>query len=331
MIRIGVAGLGNHGRRYADHLLGGEVQGAALAAVWRRDEVAGRAFAREHGIVFAPDLEALVTMDAVDAVVVALPPDLHADVALACIAAGRPVLVEKPMAADPPSAAALTRAAEATGAFVMVAHTLRFDPLIRALRYEIPRLGSVRLVAINQRFEPATRAWLDEPGRGGAILNTGVHAFDLLRHLTGAEAVSVTAEAASFVTRETEDEFAAVFRLEPGGILATVDNTRTTGGRSGRIEIVGDRGQLRADHIHRTFHHIEGREERDLGPVAARPTVVEVLKALTECLARGATPPVTVRDGLASVETAAAVQLSARLGRRVRIEEMRVDSGPAPA
>lgn len=322
-LRLGLAGLGVHGMRYARHLLDGEVQGAILAACSRADEAAGKEFAAQHGLAFVPDPSDLARSPAVDAVVLVLRPDLHPSVARACLEAGKPVLVEKPMAPDVRSAVELTSRASAASAPLMVAHTLRFDPTVERVRRLIPSVGALRMIALNQRFEPSERGWIDEPGAGGSVLNTGVHGFDLLRYLTGAEVASVQAETARIHTRATEDEYAAVLRMEPGGILATIDNARTTAGRSGRIEIVGERGQIRGDHVHRTLHRIEGRTETDLGPVPPGATIVETLSAFVRCVTEGGAAPVTATDGLRSIEIAEAVLLSARLGRRVRIDEVR--------
>lgn len=333
-LRFGLAGLGTHGSRYARHLLRGDVEGAALGAVCRADADAGESFAREHGLTFVRDPRELAALPGLDAVIAVLPPDLHAATAAACLTAGRAVLVEKPMTADVPAAVELEERAAASRVPLMVAHTLRFDPLVEAIRGELPRLGPLRLVAINQRFEPTTRGWIDVPGRGGAVLNTGVHGFDLLRLFTGAEPASVVAETARVVTRRTEDEFACVFRFEPGDVTAMVDNARTTTGRSGRIEIAGRHGQIRADHIHRWLVRIEGRSEVDLGPVLHRPTVVETLRAFTRCVRGAAPPPVTASDGRAAVEMAHACLLAAGTGRRVRIDEVRGKpprGAPSPA
>jgi len=324
-LRIGLAGLGIHGTRYATHLLRGEVRGAVLAAVARADEAAGREFAARHGIRFVGDARDLATLPGLDAAVVVLRPDLHPPVARACVEAGRPVLVEKPLAPNAASAAALVRAVAARGTPLMVAHTLRFDPLILSLRENAPSLGPLRIVAIDQRFEPSDRSWIDRPGAGGCVLNTGVHGFDLFRFLTGAEPVSVQAETGRAVTRATEDQFAALIRMEPGEILGIIDNARTTLGRTGRVEIVGEKALLRGDHIHRSLHRIEGRAAADLGPVPAVPTVVEALRAFVRSLRDATPPPVTATDGLRAVEMADAALLAARLGRRVLLDEIRGD------
>ncbi|HEX4826437.1 MAG TPA: Gfo/Idh/MocA family oxidoreductase [Candidatus Polarisedimenticolaceae bacterium] len=316
-LRIGLAGLGIHGRRYADHLLAGDVPGAALGAVSRSDRREGSLFALQNAVAFAHDPHELATLPGLDAVAIALPPDLHPPVAIACLEAGRPVLVEKPLAPDAASAERIALAAERTGTPLMVAHTLRFDPLIAAVRDEARRIGRLRMLALSQRFEPAGRSWIDTPGRGGTILNTAVHSFDLLRFLTGAEIVSVTGASRRVVTRDTEDELAAVVTLEPGGLLATVDNARTTGGRSGRIEIVGEQAQVRADFVHRELARIEGRTVLPLGVWPPVPTVAAMLAAFVRCLREDAPMPVTARDGAAAVRACdlAYASIPARIGR----------------
>lgn len=301
-LRLGLAGLGIHGLRYAKHLLAGEVEGAVLAAVSRSDARLGAAFAEEHGVVFVPDPLALATVAGIDAVALVLPPDRNLEAALACLAAGRPVLVEKPLAHDLASARDIADAAARTGVPLMVAHTQRFDPLVVRLRDEIPSIAPVRLLSIHQRFEPAPRPWIDDPARGGAIRVTGVHGFDMLRFLTGAEVVELEARTGRVFTERAEDQFVATSRLEPGGILATIDNSFAAGGRSSRIEVVGERGQLHADLIHRTLSRIVGREREALGPVPETPTIVAALRAFARAVSKKAPVPVSAEDGVRAVE-----------------------------
>jgi predicted dehydrogenase len=329
-LRIGLAGLGVHGGRYAGHLLRGEVEGARLTAVSRADERRGRRFAEAHGVAFVAEPAALADHPRVDAVVLCLPPHLHPAAALACIERRRPVLVEKPLAPDPASAARLAERVAATGAFLLMGQTLRWDPLIERLTTLADELRPLRTVILNQRFEPSDRSWLDTPGSGGMFLNTGVHSFDLLRHLTGLEPVYATADATHHLTARTEDAFVAQFRLEPGAVLASVDNTRASASRSGRIELVGAESQLWGDHIHRTLCRIRGREREELGPVPTEATIPRVLASFVVALRDDEDPPCTVDDGRAAVEMVAAAERAAREGRRVTLAEVRSSAGVRP-
>ncbi|HEX5043897.1 MAG TPA: Gfo/Idh/MocA family oxidoreductase [Candidatus Polarisedimenticolaceae bacterium] len=328
-LRIGLAGLGIHGMRYAEHLLRGDVPRAVLTAVTRRDATAGRTWAAARGIAYVGDPGELVDHPAVDAVVAVLPPDLHPGLARACLARGKPVLVEKPLAADAASAAEVAALVRETGVLLMVGHTLRFDPLVRRLKDLARELGPLRVLALNQRFEPTDRAWIDRPGPGGALLNTAVHGFDLMRFLTGAEAQSVDAQVEAVVTVRTEDEVMALVRLVPGPILATLDNARTTAGRSGRIEIVGEQGQLWGDHVHRGLFRVRGREQESLGPIPAVPTVAATLSAFVDAVLDGSPVPCTAEDGLQAVRMAEAARRSAETGRRQYLADVSAGARPS--
>jgi myo-inositol 2-dehydrogenase/D-chiro-inositol 1-dehydrogenase len=328
-LRIGLAGLGIHGMRYAEHLLRGDVPRAVLAAVSRRDAAAGRAWAAARGIAFVGAPEELPAHPAVDAVVAVLPPDLHPSLARACLARGKPVLVEKPLAADAASAAEVAALVRETGVPLMVGHTLRFDPLVRRLKELAGELGPLRVLALNQRFEPTDRVWIDRPGPGGALLNTAVHGFDLMRFLTGAEAESIDAQVETVVTARTEDEVGALVRLVPGPILATLDNARTTAGRSGRIEIVGEQGQLWGDHVHRGLFRVRGRDQESLGPIPAVPTVAATLSAFVDAVLDGSPVACTAEDGLQAVRMAEAARRSAETGRRQYLADVSAGARPS--
>ncbi|MCE5247159.1 MAG: Gfo/Idh/MocA family oxidoreductase [Candidatus Polarisedimenticolia bacterium] len=304
VLRVGLAGLGRHGMRYAQHLLAGDAPRARLVAVFRRDADEGRAWAAPRNLALHSSLEALVADPNVDVLVVALPPTEHPRAIKLAAAAGKPILVEKPLAVDSRQAAEAVEVAAKAGIKAMVAQTMRFNSVVRAVRERIPAMGPLHLVAVNNRFEPATRPWFNAPEQGGMIINTGVHSVDLLRFLTGAEIVEVKAFGRRVLTPEIDDAFAAVLRLEPGGILVTLDNSWATGGRTGRLEIVGEKGQLAADHVHSILREIHGRQMIKPPLPDSVPTVREVLRAFTTALQEGGPVPVPLEEGLKAVQGA---------------------------
>jgi predicted dehydrogenase len=312
VLGIGLLGLGQHGERYARHLLAGDVIGARLVAVSRRDRAAGERWAAIHSVRHAPSCAALLATPGVDAVIVVLPPALHPDAVEAVAAAGLPLLVEKPLAPDPAGAQRACEAVARAGIQAMVAHTLRFNPIVIALRQQLPSLGRLTLIAINQRFEPINRDWLDRPEHGGLVLNTGIHGLDLLHHLSGARVVKAAAQRCIATGRQTEESFTALLTLEPGPILATLDNTRTTRARSGRIEACGERGQLLADQIHGQLARITptGLESLAVPPLA--PTIPSTVQAFVDAVRSGAPSPIPLEEGLAAVQAAALVREAAR-------------------
>jgi len=318
-MNLGLAGVGIHGSRYADHLLAGDIGRARLTAICRHDADAGRRLASDRRLKFAATVAELAALDEVDAVVLVLPPDMHGAAALDVMRAGKAVYVEKPLASDVAQARAVVEFVEQHGGRAMVGHTLRFDPIVRRLREDLGELGRIQLVAINQRFEPTDRPWIDRPGPGGILLNTAVHGFDLLRHLTGCEARSIDARGGRRVTRETDDMFVCSMQLEPGAVLATLDNARCSDSRSGRIEIVGREGQLWADHIHRGYSRVSSRRSEEFGPIAAKPTIPLALQAFVDSCLDDQEFPVTAIDGMRAVQLAEAAARSIDEQRRVEL------------
>ncbi|HEU5179557.1 MAG TPA: Gfo/Idh/MocA family oxidoreductase [Candidatus Polarisedimenticolia bacterium] len=309
-LQLGLIGMGSHGARYAAHLAAGEVEGARLAVTCRRNRAAGEAQAEKLDARFTADYRQVLEDSEVDAVIIVVPPALNVPIAAEAIAAGKGVLVEKPLAPDAVSARRLVEAARAAAIPAMVAQTLRFNAVVLAVRERLASLGPLRLISLSQRFEPSSRAWLDEPESGGILRNTGVHSFDLIRFLTGREVEEALCFTQSIITRHTEDAFAAVLRLS-GGALAVVENDRATAARSGGIEVVGERGQLRGDHVRHTLEEGRGNEWTPipLSPKAA--TVRECLKAFVAALRGEAPVAIPLEEGLRAVAIVDACRESA--------------------
>ena len=321
-IGIGIVGTGKHGQRYLRHVK--EVPGLSLTALCRRDRAAGERQAREHGCRFHPEPEGLLADPEVDAVILVTPPTLNARVATAAARAGKALLIEKPLATTLAECRAVRDAVAAHGVTAMVAHTLRFNAVVRALARALPEIGPLHAAVITQRFEPSTLPWLDRQSEagGGIILHTGVHSFDLLRHLTGREAVRVVARSGRVVTRETEDNFTAVVEMEGGNLLALVGGSRATAGRSGAIELAGRDGQLVGDHVHGAAAKLVGTSRSALPVGEPVPTVVAVLREFSAALQARRAPAITLDDGAASVALAEACYRSIRSGRPEAVERL---------
>jgi myo-inositol 2-dehydrogenase / D-chiro-inositol 1-dehydrogenase len=244
-------------------------------------------------------------------VIAVVPPTLHPEIARAAAAARKPLLVEKPLATT--GAAACDVARTLAGLPCLMAHTLRWNRVVAAIRERLPALGALRALFLNQRFEPSPLGWLDDPvvSGGGIILHTGVHSFDLVRHLTGREVTRVWCRSASAVTRRTEDNFLAQLELDGSEALVAVNGSRATGGRSGLIDAAGDAGQVVGDHALGFAYEVRGRERTPVALPAPAATVREALGSFAGLLLRGERPPVTPEDGARAVLIAEACMRSA--------------------
>jgi predicted dehydrogenase len=306
MITIGVVGLGRHGRRYAEHLSRGDVPGAALGGFWRRDSTRGREDAATLCVPFFDDLDALLS--AVSAVVLTVPAPEHVALGARIARAGRPLLVEKPLAASLADADRLLEAF--VGGRLMVAQTLRFDPLVRAVRDVIASgaLGELRALSFEQRLEPRGLAWelSTATAGGGVLLQTGIHGLDALRFVVGAaRAEVISADLEHHAGHDAEDAATVRVALEGGaagarGVRATLMTSKLGASRHHRLAAHGARAGVEADLLARTLVRVEGRA-RTTTAVPEVPTVAAALGAFVAWLAQGGDAPVSGPDARASL------------------------------
>ena len=217
----------------------------------------------------------------------------------------------------------MRRAALKGGIPIMVAQTLRYNSVVRALIEARVRIGRLHALRLSQCFEPSRPGWIDDPrtSGGGIILHTGVHSFDLVRVLSGLEAERVSCEMTAVGTARTEDSFTAAIRLRDNVALASVSGSRATASRSGGIELVGEQGQLIADHVRGTLQLLQGTAASALAVAPAVPTVQEVLQDFGRALRRGAQPPIPLDEGLRAVAITEACYEAARSHHAIEVQE----------
>ena len=138
----------------------------ALAAKYKGERVAG------HWTEAVAD-------ERVGAVFITTPPDMHLDIAIAALHAGKDVIVEKPAFLDSGEFDAVEAAAARHGRQVLVAENYLYKPLFRAIREQIRSgvLGQVRFVTIDAVKRQAVDGWRADPARagGGALFESGIH------------------------------------------------------------------------------------------------------------------------------------------------------------
>jgi predicted dehydrogenase len=223
-----------------------EVRVAALSDL-DRDRL--RAVAAQYGVVgYHPDYGALLADPAVEAVAVCVPAAAHAEVVCAALAAGKHVLVEKPLALTLADCDRMIAAAAAARRTIMVGFNLRLHRLVQAARAAVRTgaLGRVHLVrtTLSSTETPADGGWRRRrPEGGGTLLEKAIHHVDLWHFLLDDAVDEVTALTRS---EQADDEVTALTaRLRAGTLAATVvvDDTAP----SHVVEIFGDRGRLHVD------------------------------------------------------------------------------------
>ncbi|MCV2490285.1 Gfo/Idh/MocA family oxidoreductase [Geodermatophilus sp. YIM 151500] len=269
----------------------------------------------------------------VDAVVIAAPARLHADLVVAAAAAGKHVFCEKPMAVTLPDADRAIDAARTAGVVLQVGFNRRFAADWRAARalLEAGTLGTPRQLRSLTRdpggFDPS-RVLPDT-----IFLETLIHDFDTLRFLNpGAEAVEVFALADALVEPEWRDRglldtAVVTIRFDNGAMAVAEACFEAAYGYDVRGEVLGSGGMATMGDGRRTGMVFSGsagqlvetvRSDQELFPEG----YTGELAAFVDAVRTGSTAPATGEDARAALAIALAAAESVRAGRPVRIAEV---------
>jgi predicted dehydrogenase len=261
-VRWGIAGPGRIADVVALDLA--LVPGARLVAVGSRSEERAAAFAAKHGAERVHgSYRALVDDPEVDVVYVATPHPQHHALALAAIAAGKHVLVEKAFTATLAGAEEVVAAARAAGVFAMEAMWTRFHPAITRVRELLAdgTIGEVRSVQADLGIaapKDLANRFYDPALGGGALLDLGVY-VTALAHLVLGPPTEVVARGT--LTETGVDAEAALLLVHEGGATASL-TTSILSPSVGRARIDGTGGSIE---LRPRFHHPHGFTLRRLG------------------------------------------------------------------
>lgn len=246
-LRLGLAGCGTIARQVHLPLLQRrrDVQLVAIADSDR--DVLAEAARRHGGARPYRTIENMVSEAELDAVVIALPPALHASAARTAFDAGLHVYLEKPLAPTLEEGRAIVRAWQLSGRVGVVGFNCRANPLHLRLR-DLMRAGRAGTVVYVQTFlATAARSHPSWKGQretgGGVLLDLGVHHIDLIRFLTGRE---ITGVRASVLSRASEQDTALVELQLEGGIAGHAFFSLAAA-EGDHVEVHGDLARLAVD------------------------------------------------------------------------------------
>jgi len=344
-IRMAVAGAGTIGQAHAAVLQ--RSAEATLAALVDPAASAAR-FAAQMGVPLYASLDALLAQERVDAVVLATPNALHVAQARRCMAAGVPMLLEKPIATTVQAAQALVDEVERSGAKLLIGHHRAHSPIMARAR-EVIEAGQLgRLVAVmgSAVFHKPAAYFAEAPWRsqagGGPILINMIHEVHNLRMLCG-EITAVQAIASNAARgHAVEDTVAISLRFANGALGSFMLSDSAACARSWEqtsqenplyanapdedcYVIAGTRGSLSVPTMRlRTF--ADGAEpswstpfENSSVALQRDDPLVRQMAHFVQVVRGEATPLVSARDGLQNLRVTEAIALAARTAGLVSV------------
>jgi predicted dehydrogenase len=314
--------------------------GARLVGVASRS-AKGQELANKHGVFATTDTAALLARPDLHVVCITTPSGAHLEPALAAIAAGKHVVIEKPLEITPARADQILTAAARAGVHVVPIFQGRFGDGARTVKAALDagRLGRLVLASAYVKWQRAAQYYTGYRGSlvldgGGAVINQAIHGLDLLQWFAG-----LPAEVFAWKTRrvhtgiEAEDTATAALKF-PGGALGAFEATTAAWpGWSRRIELCGETGSicLEDDRLTR-WEFREARPEdaailagagNSLGSGASDPKAINTeghrrqLQDLVDALAAGRAPALDGHEGRKAVALVHAIYRSAETGAPV--------------
>ena len=337
-IGVGIVGFGGIGQVHAAALE--QCPEARVMAVARRhrDEAVAARFPR---VAWHTDYRALLRHDDIAVVAICTPNGDHVKQALDALAAGKHVVVEKPLALSLADGERVVDEAHARGRLLAVMSQRRLEPQNRYLKalLEAGTLGTPVLGETLVRWHRDRRYYDSAPWRGsraldgGVLLNQAIHAIDLLRWFLG-PVESVTGFAATRAGHtEAADTGVAALRFASGALGVIAATTAAPPGLSAELNLFFTRGQVALHDAAVARWAVPGvpppPPSEAVGSGRSDPAAIGILGHLRQwqdilaALREGRAPSVTGADGLATLAVILAVEEADRTGQVVRLDQAR--------
>jgi predicted dehydrogenase len=317
-LRFAALGCGDIGFTNARAMAAAD--GAELTLAYDVVPALAAAAAEKFGGDVAASLEEALDPGRVDAVFISTPHDLHVPLAIQAAEAGLHVVVEKPLAADLDGAEEIVAAAGAAGVELSACFSFRYGAAVRLARElaEAGAIGALRGATVLFHADKPQSYWLGGfSGRaasdwrmsraragGGVLIMNLTHYVDLLRHVAGAEAESITGSARTDDGAEVEDAVALSVGFRGGAVGTFSGSASTRGTPEGRFEIWGDSGTLRlapepAIYTERAVDGVSVGQWCRLAPGTHEDERRAFVERFAEAIREGRSPDVTAADALA--------------------------------
>ncbi|MCW2756654.1 MAG: putative Inositol 2-dehydrogenase 1 [Nocardioidaceae bacterium] len=241
-VRVGVIGTGAMGTSHVA-TLSRWVPGASVTACFDADTERAKQVAHGVGALTTGSAQELVEHPDVDAVLIAAPDPLHEELAVACLAAGKPTLLEKPLATSLEGSRRVVDAEVAGGRrLLQLGFMRRYDPAYVELRAAVldGRIGRVRAAHCLHRNVRAHPAATSE----GVLVNSMIHEFDCVPWLLDDPVAAVTVFAPTVADGALQDVQVAVLETRAGAVVTVEVSVNAGYGYDVHTEVVGTEGTV---------------------------------------------------------------------------------------
>ncbi|CAN7663119.1 inositol 2-dehydrogenase [Phyllobacterium sp. LjRoot231] len=334
MLKIAVLGCGRIGRMHAENIAAHPR--ATLAGVFDVNRSAADDVGSKLGVTVFDSAEAVFSSKDVDAVLIATSTPTHADFIEKAVAAGKPILCEKPIDL---SLARVQRCAEAIGTTkvpIMLGFVRRFDPGHRAARDAVRagEIGDLHQVVITSR-DPGMPPVAYAEASGGIFRDMTIHDFDMARFMLDEEVTEVSATGSGLVDpalmqRLNDYDTVTVVLKTASGKQCIINNSRqAVYGYDQRVEALGTKGMVISENcrpnmttLHRADSTGKGAPLLNFFIDRYAAAFMAEIGAFVDAIDNGEPPEVGFEDGRQALILAEAAIKSAAEGRTVKTSEI---------
>jgi predicted dehydrogenase len=319
------------------------VPGAEVIAVYTRNAEKAQSFAQKHGISqWYDDLDAIIQLSGADVIDICLPNFLHAEATLKAAAAGKHIIIEKPLAVTLEEADAMISACKKAGVKLMYAEELCFAPKYERVRQMVNEgaIGDIYMLKQSEKHSGPHSDWFYDINLsgGGVLMDMGCHGIAWFRWmLKNAKAKSVYATMSTVYHKQrtkAEDNSVVIIEFE-NGVTGVVENSWAKhGGMDDRSEVYGTGGVVYADlfmgnaaiaYSKNGYGYAMEKADTTVGwtftifEEAFNQGYPQELKHFIDCIQNDKEPLVTGEDGRAVLEIIYAAYASAAQGKKISI------------
>ena len=260
-MRIALAGAGAFGEKHLDGLQ--KIEGVEIVSIISRTGEQAAEVARKYGARHSStELADALARDDVDAVILCTPTQLHAEQAIACMAAGKHVQVEIPLADSWAASQAVLDKSRETGLVCMVGHTRRFNPSHQWVKNRIAA-GELTLQAMdvetfffrrkNMNAKGQPRSWTDH-----LLWHHSAHTIDIFQYMTGSKVIAANVlQGPKHPELGIAMDMSIQMKTEAGQILTLALSFNNDGPLGTFFRYIGDTGT----YIARYDDLVNGKEE----------------------------------------------------------------------